>query len=140
MSNKPNASLKRKMAFVSIFIGVIFILMGVGIIPFERQPNEAPKFVLAVCGGIFGMAGLMSLMENHTKYLNLMASILIAMMGSVGAYVALYGESGNMSGGIGILSNSANITLGRVMFGFGAIICFAISVHALRKHFKNLKE
>lgn len=120
-------------------IGVFFVLMGAGIIPIELQENEAPAWIITVCGVIFCVAAALTLRGQGAKFNQLLSAVLIALMGTIGAWVALFGDSGQMSGGINLLSDAGNITLGRVVFGLGALVCYAIAIHAFRLHLKERK-
>ena len=121
-------------------VGVFFVLMGKGVIPIELQENEAPAWIITVCGLIFCIAATLTLRGQGAKYNQLLASILIALMGTVGAWVALFGDGGQMSGGIGLLTDAGNLTLSRVVFGLGALVCYATAVHAFRLHLKERKS
>ncbi|MBO6793652.1 MAG: hypothetical protein JJ895_07065 [Balneolaceae bacterium] len=120
-------------------VGVFFVLMGAGIIPIELQENEAPAWIITICGLIFCIAAALTLRGQGDKFNQLLASILIALMGSIGAWVALFGDADQMSGGINLLSDAGNITLGRIVFGFGALVCYGIAIHAFRLHLKERK-
>lgn len=120
--------------------GLTFILMGAGIIPYEKAPGDAPGWILAVCGGVFFLAGISIHMGDKSKHQNLLAGVLVGLMGTIGAWVALFGASGNFSGGMTLLSDSSNISLARWVFGSGALICFATAAYAIRLHFRSKEE
>ncbi|MCR9132888.1 MAG: hypothetical protein NXI08_09950 [bacterium] len=121
-------------------VGVFFVLMGEGIIPIELQENEAPAWIITVCGVIFIIAATLTLRGQGARFNQLLASILIALMGTIGAWVAFFGDSSQMSGGMNILTDENNITLGRVIFGLGALICYATAIHAFRLHLKERRK
>ena len=130
-----------------VLAGVLFILAGISIFliglgwgPLELQENEAPGWVVSIAGAIFAFAGVMILIGEKTQYNNLLAGFLIAIMGTVGAWVALFGADENISGGYSFVSAGTNYSFARILFGVGAIICYAISIHAVRLHFKNRKK
>ncbi len=129
---------KQKILFGWIFIltGLPFILISLEIISVDESTVHAPLWVIGLCGCIFSLAGIMIVLGEHSKWNNLLAAILILSMGSVGAWVALFGASENFSGGIALLSDSANTSLARWMFGAGALICFIIALYAIRVHFR----
>ncbi len=138
MSSKKLSKNQQVLAGVLfILAGISFFLMGLGWGPVELQENEAPGWVVSIAGAIFVLAGAMILIGENAKYNNLMAGILIVMMGTVGGWIALFGSSENMSGGFSFVSAETNFAFARILFGIGAIICYAISIHAFRQHFKN---
>ncbi|NET33660.1 MAG: hypothetical protein F6K19_16815 [Cyanothece sp. SIO1E1] len=118
--------------------GVCIFLIGIGLFPVELQPGDAPGWVVAICGAIFALAGVMIFIGDKSN--NFLAGVLIAMMGSVGGWVALFGDATNVSGGFSFVSEEMNFTLARIFFGIGALVCFAISVHAFRLHFRKRKS
>ncbi len=121
-------------------VGVFFVLLGTGIIPIELQENEAPAWIITVCGVIFIIAATLTLRGQGARFNQLLASILIALMGTIGAWVALFGDSSQMSGGMNILSDETNLTFGRAIFGLGTLICYATAIHAFRLHLKERKQ
>lgn len=120
--------------------GLTFILMGTGIIPYEEAQGDAPGWILAVCGGVFFLAGILIHIGDKSEYQNLLAGFLVGLMGTIGAWVALFGASGNFSGGIALLSDSSNISLARWVFGAGALICFATAAYAISLHFRSKEK
>ena len=141
MSSKKLSKNQQVLAGVLfILAGISFFLMGLGWGPVELQEGEAPGWVVSLAGAIFAFAGVMILIGENAKYNNLMAGILIAMMGTVGGWVALFGSAENMSGGFSFVSAETNFTFARILFGIGAIICYSISIHAFRLHVKKRTE
>lgn len=129
------------------FAGLMFVLAGLSIFfiglgwgPLKLQDNEAPGWVVSIAGAIFTLAGVMILFGEKSEYNNLMAGVLIAMMGIVGAWVSIFGADENISGGFSFVSSETNFTFARILFGIGAIICYAISIHAFRLHFRNRRN
>ncbi|MBO6522779.1 MAG: hypothetical protein JJ971_03055 [Balneolaceae bacterium] len=114
--------------------GLFIILAAADIIPIDEDGLNAPRWVLALCGLVFSIAGIMIFLGEHSKWNNLFAAVLILAMGGIGAWIALFGASENLSGGIPLLSDSANTFLARWIFGAGALVCFAIALHAIRLH------
>ncbi len=121
-------------------IGLFLVLAAADIIPIDEDGLHAPRWVLGLCGLVFSIAGVMVSLGQESKWNNLLAGILILSMGSVGGWVALFGASENFSGGIALLSDSSNISLARLMFGSGGIICIAIAIYAIKLHFKPKKK
>lgn len=51
--------------------------------------------------------------------------------------VAVYAEG--ISGGVPFLPRDTNITIGRLMFGFGAALCFGLALYGMQRFFKSHK-
>lgn len=94
---------------------------------------NAPLWVIGICGAIFFLAGLLIFLGEKSKYNNLLAVFLVAGMGAVGSWVALFGTDSSFSGGIPFLSPEFNISLARLLFGFGGLICFLIAGYAFKQ-------
>ena len=124
-------------AFSWLFIGsgIGIILISMGVIPIEESSLNAPLWIVGISGFVFLMAGVMILLGEKSPYINLLAAILIAAMGTIGGWVALFGAGSGFSGGAPFLSTDSNLSLARLMFGFGGIICFLIAGYALKQHF-----
>lgn len=136
-SKKLSKQQQQVAGVVFVLAGVSIFLIGFGWGPVQLQENEAPGWVVSIAGAIFALAGVMILIGEKSKYNHVMAGILIALMGTVGAWVAIFGADENISGGFSFVSAETNFTFARILFGVGAILCFAISAHAFRLHFKN---
>lgn len=119
--------------------GLFIILVAIDIIPIDENDLNAPRWVLGMCGFVTSLAGIMVITGQSSKWNNLLAAVLIISMGTIGVWVALFSASENFSGGIPMLSETANISLSRWVFGIGAVICFAIAGYALKLFYKSNK-
>ena len=133
---------KQKILFGLLFVltGVFIMLIAAGVIPSEESSFHAPRWVVGACGAIFSIAGIMIFTPRNSLMNNLLAFVLILCFGVIGGYVALYGESGSFSGGIPLISRETNISIGRIVFGFGSIVCFLISLIPISQFFKQMKS
>jgi hypothetical protein len=75
----------------------------------------------------------MAYLGRRSRANELMAAMLLLLFGAVGAWVSLFSPSEGFSGGIPFVPYESNVTLARVMFGIGALICFALSIWAFRR-------
>jgi hypothetical protein len=136
--------------------GLYFMLVGLGILPVPGGPRNlhAPLWVVALAGLAFFLGGAAVLIQalgranasgdlpsdaplwlRVVQYLIGVAIFLsFALMGS---WVAIGGDLRQFSGGVPFFSGPTNVTIARVGFGFGAIICWlgtiAIMVSGARK-------
>lgn len=120
--------------------GMAIILASADVIPMDEAGLNAPRWVLGLCGFVFALAGVLIFIGDRSKWNHLLAAILVFAMGSIGAWVALFGDAANFSGGISLLSEGTNISLARIVFGFGALVCFLICIYGLNMHFKEEKK
>lgn len=125
------------MALIAIGCGGFVLLMAVGVIPGEMAGNT-PRWVGALAGFVFVIAGVMIFLRNHSRALDLFAALILAAFALMGSWIAVYGAEG-ISGGIPFLPHDTNITIGRVMFGFGAALCFGLFLYAMQRFFKSHK-
>ncbi|MGN8225209.1 hypothetical protein [Gracilimonas sp. BCB1] len=130
-----NQNKKPPKAFSWIFMGtgISIILISMEVIVVDDAAVNAPLWVIGICGAIFFLAGLLIFLGEKSKYNNLLAVFLVAGMGAVGSWVALFGTDSSFSGGIPFLSPEFNISLARLLFGFGGLICFLIAGYAFKQ-------
>ena len=120
--------------------GAVVISISAGLLPVEESLFNAPKWIVALSGFVFMVAGIMMILGEKSGFNNLLAAALLVAMGTIGGWVALFGAGDSFSGGLPFAPDSANISLARTMFGFGALICYLMSVYAARLHFKKIKS
>lgn len=137
-SNESTVS--SRAAWLFLFTGMIFMLMGTGVIPFEPQAGEAPLWILTLSGGIFFTAGIMMRIGQRSAWNDLLAAVLLLLFGILGAWVAIQGEAEGFSGGIPLLGGAVNLLLARILFGSGSVICFLSSLYAFRIFIRKLKK
>ncbi len=66
-----------------------------------------------------------------------MAGIVTALMGTMSAWVALFSSESNIDSNISMLSGMLDIPIGRIMFGIGALVCYLITIYALKLFYKK---
>lgn len=118
---------------VCIAIGCYPISMALGLLPIDPAEKMAPSWVVAGAGIAFVIAGFMILLAHHTRANDLLAGALCLLFAIMGAWVALFSSSEGFSGGWFFLSYEQNVTLGRWVFGGGALLSLAISIYAFRR-------
>lgn len=79
------------------------------------------------------IAGLMIFLAQHPRANDFLAGVLCTLFGCMGVWVALFSSSDGFSGGWFFLSDEQNETIGRWLFGFGALVSFAIATWAFRR-------
>ena len=121
------------LALSCVLSGGLLILVACGILVDDPDQRHAPDFIIAISGAVFIIAGCMVLVGRQSRYNDLLAAVLCLLFGATGAWVAVYSPGEGFSGGLPLISNEANITLARWVFGLGSLTCFAISGWAFKR-------
>ncbi|WP_428235386.1 hypothetical protein [Gracilimonas sp.] len=125
----------RAFSWVFMGTGVGIVLISFEVILVDDSSVNAPLWVIGICGLIFFLTGVLIYLGEKSRYNNLLAAIMVAAMGTVGSWVALFGADSGFSGGIPLLSADFNLSLARLLFGFGGFLCFLIAGYALKQQF-----
>ncbi|MEL6614806.1 MAG: hypothetical protein AAFQ43_03660 [Bacteroidota bacterium] len=114
-------------------LGVLFLIAGgaivgvaFGLVPVDPASVNAPPWVLAACGLVFVLGGVLVLAQRWPRIQSAAGGTLVLVMGLVGAWVAAAGDAEHFSGGLPLVSPEANVAMARVLFGLGAALCFAL--------------
>lgn len=141
----------------SVAMGMMIVLFGSGVISETRHAGDAPPWVAFVGGLIFVLAGVSiiagalqgvpasgELPKNATWWARLFYYLvgltLVAALATIGTWVAFgAGERSFQGPGMFFLSKSVNDLVGRIVFGFGALLTWlmllAFAVYSGRKLF-----
>lgn len=120
-----------------VALGLLPMVVALGWISVPATSLHAPKWILALCGGIFVVAGIMLVLGSRSRANDFLAGVICLLFGIVGAWIALLGPAEGISGGLPFLSGAANAVIGRWVFGIGALLCFAIATYAFRLAFQS---
>lgn len=123
--------------------GAYFTAVGLGLLPIPGGPANlhAPLWVLMLIGAIFLLAGLMLLIQRfgHANadgelppgapgWLRVVQYVfgvaVFASFAMIGSWIAFAPGEREFSASVPFVSFAANEIFGRVMFGFGAVICW----------------
>ena len=124
-------------ALLCIALGIFLVLVAGGLIDDDPAKRHAPDFIIALCGSVFIIAGIMILVGHQSRVNDLLAAVLCMTFGIIGAWVAIYGASEGFSGGLPLLSDGTNTKLARGVFGLGSLFCFAISGWAIKRFYRS---
>jgi hypothetical protein len=124
-------------ALVAIACGGYALLVAAEVVPVDMADNT-PRWIAGLVGGTFVVAGLMVFLRNYSRALDLMAALLLAAFTLLAAWVAVYGAE-EVSGGVPFLPRDMNVSIGRVMFGMGAVMCFGGFLYAVQRFFDSHK-
>lgn len=123
--------------------GVPVLLLALDIIPLDPSKVHAPRWVLFSAGLMFAFAGLiMSLVPLRFEYPALYmfaCSLMCTTFFLVGAWVALFATG--IQGAIGpiVVTGPAADLMGRVIFGFGALLLGFLTAFSWRQWWRALR-
>jgi hypothetical protein len=131
-SSRPSDRAHPVWGWFCIVLGLYAVAIAAELLPADAAALQAPMWVIFLCGLVFLLGGAMMLIDRNSKLNALCASLLLLVMGVIGAWVALLGPAAGFSGGIPFLPHAYNVTLARWVFGLGALVSFMISIYAIR--------
>lgn len=126
------------LALVAIACGGYALLAAAGVLPVKME-NDTPAWVLGLAGLMFVIAGLMIFLRNYSRAVDLLAAVLLASFTLIAGWIAFHASSDGFSGGVPFMPSSFNISLARVMFGLGTLLCFGGFLYALKRFFGSHK-
>lgn len=128
---------------IFVVVGGLVAALGAGWIPVDPASVHAPGWVIMLVGLVFALGGVMCYTQPLGRDVNDgLALLLLASFAMVGSWVAFGpGErefsGGGSVGGVG-MSGRVGSGLGRVVFGFGALLIWAVAVGVLTRLVKRL--
>lgn len=123
----------RVIGTVCLAAGLLITAVALGLISVPPEDVHAPMWVLGLCGSVFVLGGIMAMAGPKARVTALGAALMCLCFGVVGGWVAIAAPPGSIAGGIPLLSQETNDTIGRFLFGGGALMCLAIAALALRQ-------
>ena len=126
------------LALVAIACGGYALLAASGVLRVQTA-NNTPLWVIGLVGVVFVIAGVMIFLRNYSRALDLFAAIILASFTLIAGWITFHASSEGFSGGIPFLPNDMNVSLARVMFGLGALLCFGGFLYALKRFFGSHK-
>ncbi len=111
--------------------GLAIVAVASGLIEPDPGSVHAPSWVLGLCGVVFIGGGAAVLFPSSSRWRSIAAGSLVVSMGIIAGWVALFGPGEHMSGGFWFVPHDTNVWIGRIVFGLGSLMCFAIAAWAL---------
>jgi hypothetical protein len=124
-------------ALICAVAGAFPVGIGLGVIPYDPAKIHAPPWVVVLAGAVFWLAALLILAKDKPRVANGLACVFLLMFTAIGAWVSLLGEPGGFQDGEGAALGGIGITVARVMFGFGSLLCLVMALVALRGFVKG---
>jgi hypothetical protein len=127
----------RWLALLVIAAGAAIVAGAIDWLPLRLSPG-VPRWVGAAAGLVFVLAGIAIAMSPRASRLkDLVGATLVTLFTAIGAWVAFGpGErafSSSISGGGVSVSGGGSEWIGRIAFGFGAILCAAFAAYLWKR-------
>jgi hypothetical protein len=77
--------------------------------------------------------------KNHdhktkpAKWRSFLGGVICLSLSIIGFWIVFYGDGQNIQGGIPFIAEATNQVIGRIVFGFGAVITGLLAVVAFRE-------
>ena len=136
-SKAPSPRARLFIFLVCAGAGTFLLLLGLDRLPSMNAQKQAPDTIIALCGFVFIAAGCMAAVGQGSRVNDLLAGLLCLAFAAIAAWVSFFSTSDGFSGGVPFLPRESNVKLARVVFGFSAAICLAISIWAFRRFFSK---
>ena len=121
-------------------IGSIICLIATAVIDYPADQVHAPGWIVFLAGAIFTLGGLAIIFRSKPILVNVIGNLMVAVFAIIGAWVAILSPSDGFSGGIPFLPHELNVTLGRWVFGLGALISALILVAGVKHLLKSIRS
>lgn len=128
------------LALVFVLIGGFIMMIAAGVVPFEGEASDAPPFVVGLAGFTFVAAGGAFLVNGGSAARAVWAMLIMACMAGIGLWVAFFGDTERISGGIPFLPQETNAAIGKVMFGLGALITLLMIGYAFKDALRRSRK
>ena len=127
----PEKRLPVGWALATIAMGLYPIALSLDLLPGQDSLN-GPPWVGVLAGGVFVLAGIAMLAGPQARVTHVLAAVLLLSLAAIGGWIAVAASSAGFSGGVPFLPGWLNVSIARVMFGCGALICLGMTLLAIR--------
>lgn len=121
-------------------IGSIICLIATGVIDYPADQIHAPGWIVFLAGAIFTLGGLAIIFRSKPILVSIIGNLMVAVFAIIGVWVAIWSSSEGFSGGIPFLPRELNVTLGRWVFGVGAVISSLILIPGIKQLLKSIRS
>ena len=95
--------------------------------------NDTPVWLVGLIGVMFCIAGLMILLRNHSRTLDFLAALVLALFVTIFGWVAFFASPEGFSGDILVLPRGVSVLFAKTMFGLGMLMCLGGFLYAVRR-------
>ena len=114
------------MALTSFLLGVFMLGLATGVLAPAADALRTPGWLVGIGGLVFVVAGIAVALQHRPAAGWLAAMFILGCGAAAGLWIGLYADPGEISGGVPLLSESANTALGRAAFALGGLLCLAL--------------
>jgi hypothetical protein len=133
----PSEESKKRTIYIVGGIGVAIMLVALDIIPQRLLQPNVPSWVLFIVGLTIALVAGAALVGTGKLAGSLLLALAMLGMATAFLYIAFFGESRHMSGGIPFIPDWLNFSVGRIAFGLFGLLFLAIGVFAVRSTLKS---
>ena len=119
------------MGVTFMLVGVFLVALALGYEPRSGGQLQVPPWVGATAGVLMMGGGLAVLLPKRRSIGWLIAMVILAGSGAISIWVGVFGDPAEISGGLPLLAERTNQTIGRVAFTLGGLTCLAILAYGL---------
>lgn len=112
----------------AMLAGAFYTLWGLGFIPLKPHPGDAPPWIAVCVGVVFaagGLAATLTTLPGVAARRAISALTLVVVLGfaAIAGWIALGPGHHAISSPLMVFGPKVGEAGGRVMFGFGAVVC-----------------
>lgn len=112
--------------------GLFIICIGTGLIPVDPASMRAPRWIIALCGAVLVLSGLMAFVEVvGDAFVDPLAVLFILSFATVASWVALGSGDGAFYGSVALgpspYRGGTRELISRFAFGMGAVSLLALA-------------
>ena len=96
--------------------------------------------VIGLAGFAFVAVGGALLVDAGSAARAFWAMLILSCLAGIGLWVAFFGDAARISGGLPFLPQALNATIGKVMFGLGALITLLMVGYACKDALRRKRK
>jgi hypothetical protein len=132
MKGKASSTTPIWLGISFMLAGLVIICVGTGLIPVDPASMRAPRWIIALCGAVLVLSGLMAFVEIvGDAFVDPLAVLFILSFATVASWVALGSGDGSFYGSVALGPSSAQRgtreLISRLAFGVGAVSLLALA-------------
>lgn len=125
----------RGVAFLALIAGLAVSAASLGLLPPEYVAIGVPTELVLAAGVLLALIGFMSLARDH-RASEALASILVLAVAVTAGWATFYAPEGTLQRYLPFVPATVSDALGRLLFGFGAVLCVGMGLWGLRRVFR----
>ena len=134
-TNKNKNNPNKAAGIIMLICGAYAFSLASGLVP--ENKIHAPMIIIWLATFVFFAASSLVLMQEHTQkkpiWREIMAALILVAMGIMAAWASIYGADFAVKTNLGSSQTKANPFFAKILFGFGAVTCWGLSVWAIKR-------